>query len=157
MMAPATGATFPDAPLRDLDGRAAEPARCWQDGPALVCVGHSDCGTTRLTLPFVDRIHRRRRPGTSVVALLQDEPAAALDLRRELQLELPVLLEADPYPVASALHLATVPTCLLLDERGTIIDVLEGYDRARLESLAERLGAGPLFAPGEQAPLFRPG
>ena len=36
------------------------PSLLERDGEALVLIGHRNCKTTRQTLPFLDRIHRRR-------------------------------------------------------------------------------------------------
>src|SRR5260370_457224 len=81
-------------------GRATVSA-AWARGWALIVLGHSDCGTTRLTLPFVDRIHRRRPPIATAVAVLQDGVADARALVEELALELPVRLDEEPYPLAA--------------------------------------------------------
>jgi hypothetical protein len=129
----------------------------WSDGDALVLIGHGECRTTRLSLPYVDRIHRRRARG-EVRLVLQDEPAAAGALVAELGLALPVLLDRDPYPLAQAVGLATVPTLFLVGGGGAIARVSEAFSRAELEACAGRLGVpGPLFAAEDQAPTFRPG
>jgi hypothetical protein len=144
--------------LPDLTGTRRPLAETWATGAALLLIGHGDCKTTRQALPYVDRIHRRRGPGSSVRLLLQDEADAARQLVSELKLEVPVGLEADPYPLAEALGLVTVPTLFLLRRGGSIARVSEGFSRAELESLAVPLGVeGPLFSPEDEAPAFRPG
>lgn len=135
------------APLRLLDAPA----------PLVVAVGHGGCHTSRLALPFVDRLAARRGRG-AVVAVLQDEPAAARVLVAELGLKLPVQLEADPYPFAAALGLVTVPTLLLIGPDGTVADVVEGFDREALAALDRDLGGdGALFTDEDSVPGFRPG
>ena len=151
-------AVLPPVSLRDPDGIAHPLPAIWADAPALLCIGHSDCGTTRLALPYVDRIHRRTGSTGSVVAILQDDPEAARDLARELGLGLPIRLDEDPYPVAAALSLTTVPTLLLVDTDGRIASFFEGFRRADFEALATRLGlAPPLFTAEDRAPALRPG
>lgn len=148
---------FPDLALAELDGRVQPLRGAWREGEALVLIGHGDCSTTRLALPFFERIHRRRTRGT-VVLVLQDDADAARDLSAELGLTVPIRLEPAPYPLAAALHVEAVPTLFLVARDGRIARVSEGFDRAALEGLAERMGVpGALFDPRDRAPAFRPG
>lgn len=148
-------ARFPEAALPDLAGRVAPVADAWAAGAALVAIGHRDCTTTRRTLPYLDRMHRR---GARVLAVLQDDAEAARALAAELSLALPLLLEADPYPLAAALGISSVPTLLLVEPGGSIVAASEGLRRGDLEAFAGRLGlAAPLFAPEDEAPAHKPG
>lgn len=149
---------FPDLALRDLEGTRHPLSEAWSHGEALVLIGHHDCKTTRETLPYLDRIHRRRGPGRAVRLVLQDDAATARGLVKDLGLEVPVRLEEDPYPLAADLELIAVPTLFLVGTDGRIARVSEGFSRADLESFAERLDVrGPLFVPEDEAPEFRPG
>jgi hypothetical protein len=151
-------APFPDVDLAGLDGGRAPVSAAWARGGALIVLGHGDCGTTRLTLPFVDRIHRRRPPTATALAVLQDGVADARALVEELALELPVRLEEEPYPLAAKLGLGTVPTLFLVTPRGRIEAVSEGFRRADLEAFSARLQVPPpLFVSGDEAPALRPG
>jgi hypothetical protein len=149
---------FPRRTLPDLQGVERALARAWSQGEALIAVGHRDCATTRLTVPFVDRLYRRRAPGREVVLVLQDEREDARAMAEELGLEVPVLLEADPFPLATDLDLRTVPTLMLVGRDGHIHAASEGFRREDLESLAARLGVdGPFFTPEDSAPPRKPG
>jgi hypothetical protein len=149
---------FPALALPDLEGNPRPLDAAWSEGRALILVGHGDCRTTREALPYVDRIHRRREAGTSVVAVLQDDSDAASDLVAELDLDVPVVLEPDPYPLARSLDLVAVPTLYLVERGGAIEQVSIGLRRSDLEGFAARLGVpGPLFTPADQTPELRPG
>jgi hypothetical protein len=149
---------FPHHALPDLLGRERALAAAWASGPALIVIGHRDCATTRLTLPYVDRISARRPPGTTVIAVLQDEPQPARELVGDLGLTLPVLVEADPYPLSAELALRAAPTLLLVGADGTITKAAEGFSRDTLEEFSRALGiAPPLFSPEDTAPPRRPG
>ena len=148
---------FPTHSLPDLDGVQRPLSMTWSEGPALIVVCHRDCATSRLTLPFVDRLYQRRPSGASVVAVLQDEPSAARELMADLGLTMPVLVEADPYPLSSELELRAAPTLLLVGMDGLISKATEGFSRADLEAFALALGTGPLFSPDDTAPPRRPG
>jgi hypothetical protein len=146
---------FPEAALPDVAGNVSRLDAAWAEGPALVFLGHRSCKTTRQTLPYVDRIHRR---GGRVLAVLQDDPEAARELLGELGLALPVRLEADPYALASALGITTVPTLLMVEKAGTIAATSEGFRRDDIEAFAGKLGvAAPLFVPEDKAPAQKPG
>jgi hypothetical protein len=148
---------FPSQSLAGLDGPARPLADLWADGPAVILFGHSGCDTTRFTLPYVDRLHRRRSAG-GVAAVLQDEPEAARELKERLGLELPILLEPAPYPLAAALGLTVVPTLFQAAAGGRIEAAVAAFQREALERAAERLGvSGPLFTADDRAPATRPG
>ena len=154
-MAPAT---FPAIALPDLEGHPRPLQGAWSGGRALILVGHGDCGTTRETLPYLDRIHRRCKAGATVVLVLQDDREAARALVNERSLDVPVRLEPDPYPLARALDLVAVPTLYLVEPGGGIDRVSIGLRRSDLEAFAARLGApGPLFTPEDRGREFRPG
>ena len=149
---------FPTYSLPDLEGVQRPLTMSWSEGPALIVIGHRDCPTSRLTMPFVDRLYQRRPAGASVVAVLQDEPAAARALMADLGLTMPVLLEADPYPLASELQLRAAPTLMLVGADGLIARATEGFSRDELEGFSRALGiVGPLFSPDDTAPPRRPG
>jgi hypothetical protein len=148
---------FPELVLKDAGGKPHPLSEAWRGGEALFLIGHAECSTTRQAIPCVDRIHRRKTRG-AVVLVLQDDAETAARLVSELGLELPVRLEADPYPLAQALDLAVVPALVLVGPQGAIERVSVGFRRANLEAFAERFGVpGPLFAAADRAPAFRPG
>lgn len=149
---------FPDWTLPDVDGAEAPLSRAWSEGPALVLVGHRTCKTTRETLPWVDRLHRRRGPNATVIAVLQDDAETARTLIASQGLEMPVRLEADPYPLAAALELTTVPSLFALAPGGAITAVSEGLRRGDLEAFGRHLGIeGDLFTAEDKVPAGKPG
>jgi hypothetical protein len=149
---------FPRIALPDLDGVLRPLDETWADGPALLLIGHCDCKTTRETIPFVDRIHRRRGAGHAAVVVLQDDAETAWTLAADQRLDVPIRLEADPYLLAAELGIVAVPTLFLIDQGGSILKTTEAFDRADLEEYAARLGNGaPLFTPEDQAPATKPG
>ena len=153
-----TRGPFPDLALPDLEGRTHPLAEAWSKGEGLFLLGHRNCKTTRETIPYFDRIHRRSRAGHGVRLVLQDDVETARTLVTTMGLAVPVRLEGDPYPLAEALGLVTVPTLFLVDRAGAIAHVSEAFNRADLETLAARVGVeGPLFTADDRAPAFKPG
>ena len=148
-------AEFPDRALPDPAGRQHRVSEAWAGGPALVVVGHADCGTTRLALPGLQRLHER---GARVAVILQDEPEQARALAAELALSLPIRLDRHPYALSAELDLESVPAQHLVGRDGRVIRASQGWSRDELEAFARDLGlAEPLFAPDEAGPRYRPG
>jgi hypothetical protein len=120
-----------------------------------VVLGHADCATTRLALPFVDRMHRS---GARVVLVLQDTPEAARALIDQLSLAAPTALDPDPYRFSGEVGIGIVPTLFLVGGDGRVARVVEGFQRSEIETLASELGlAGPIVRAGDEVPDFRPG
>src|SRR2546427_9714151 len=112
-------AAFPDVDLAGLDGKRAPISEAWARGWALIAVGHSECETTRLTLPFVDRIHHRSPPTSAAVAVLQDPLADPRAPVRELGPRPSGRLGEDPYPPPQPLGPAPAPRRCLGPPQGT--------------------------------------
>lgn len=151
------GEAFPALAVADLDGVSRSLAQAWAEGPAIVAVGHRDCGTTRLTLTCLERVYARKAPGTSVVGVLQDTPAVARELGEGLGLSMPLWLEEDPYPLTRALDLTAVPAVFLIDRAGVVQKAWEAFRRADIEEAAAVLGVTGVFEPTDKAPALRPG
>ncbi len=154
----AVGSLFPSATLPDVEGRRVSLAEAWAAGPALILLGHRNCKTTRQTLPYVERIHRRRGATATALVVLQDEPGDARELASQLDLTLPLRLESDPYPVATALEVSVVPTLFLVEPDGRIAATCEAFKKADLQDFALRLGVdGSLFDADDSMPAMKPG
>lgn len=152
------GEAFPDRVLRDPAGGEALLSPAWSSGPALIALGHAECGTTRLALPDVQRLWTRRGAGASVVVVVQEDPEGARGIVAELGLELPVRLDETPYALSSDVGLRTVPSFFLVGRDGRVVRATEGYSRDDLEAFADALGvSGPLYAADEAGPRHRPG
>lgn len=152
------GTRFPSRKLRSLEGKTRSLAEFWSTGPALLIVGHGDCATTRLLLPFVDRMHSRRGGNASVLVILQEDADSADALVAHLGVGLPVLLDEHPYGLCRELGLETVPTLYLVGTDGVLKHRVRGFDRPAIESIAAGIGVlGPLFTVEDVVPALRPG
>jgi hypothetical protein len=154
----AAGQPFPDLELPCLGGAPRRLMRAAGGGPVLFAVAHADCATSRLALPFVERLHQRRSPRAAVVAVLQEDAAGAGALAGELALSLPIALDRAPYAAGRRLRLESVPTLYLVGPEGRVLAVHEGFRREAFESLAKALGVAlPFFTAQDAAPALRPG
>ena len=149
-------ARFPALALPALAGGARDLSRVVR--PTLVSLGHGECPTTRLLLPYVERIHHARRPGTDVIVVLQDTPEDARALAGELLLKVPILLDEEPYALGAALATDTVPLSLVVAPGGRIEHAWPAFRRRDLAEAAALFGvSAPFFAADDPAPELRPG
>ena len=154
------GARFPDLALTD-EGGAPFPR---PGGEAIYAVFKTTCPTCELTWPFLDRIRESSAGGElSIVAVSQDDPSATRDFGRRLGTDVPTAYDRSPWPASDTLGVDTVPTLFHVRADGRVAETVVGFDRARLERLADRAArlAGrepePLFRPDERVPALKPG
>ncbi|MCM2256914.1 MAG: hypothetical protein NDJ94_14760 [Vicinamibacteria bacterium] len=148
---------MPELSLPRLGGGLELLAALWADGPAALAIGHSECATSRLALPYVERLRARIPPPMRVGLVVQEDEAGARAFAAELGLQAPPLFEREPYPMADALGLRTVPTLLLIESGGRVARVIEGFERTAYEAVAAALGVAPLFTEADGALKRRPG
>ncbi len=134
------------------------------EGPLLLIFAKSSCPTCQWCLPLLDRMHRNYGGGgVSVAAILQDSESQARWFQQDSQLSMPVLREAEPYPVSEAYEVRFVPTSYYVSPEGVIEVSIESFERESFKDVNARLAgtAGkpvePLFHPSEGIPAFRPG
>jgi len=127
------------------------------EGPVAVAFFKSSCPVCQFTFPFLERLHREGR-GVRFFAVSQDNEATTQRFIEEYGLTFPVLLDRfdEGYPASNAYRIRAVPSLFLIEPDGTISLTMEGFEKAALEALGERVQAAP-FRAGEDIPVFRPG
>ncbi len=151
---------FPAITLRDGKGQIAE----LPPGQVLYGFFKTSCPTCELAWPYLDRIRRIGEGGRlSIRAVSQDEPAATRRFYEDLNVEIPTLYDAEPWPASETLGLESVPTFLMVGADRVLLDSVIGFQREKMEEfagLAARLAARPpaaLFSPDENVPAWKPG
>jgi hypothetical protein len=146
--------------LRDESGGPA-PA---PEGETLYVVFKTTCPTCALTWPYLDRIRSLAKGGgLSVLGVSQDDAGATRDFENRLGTRVETAYDPDPWPASDALGVTDVPTLFRVGSDGVLAETVVGFDRARMEGLAERAArlAGhapaPLFRPDESVPALKPG
>jgi peroxiredoxin len=142
------GANAPDLTIGEWSLSAA-----LKKGPVLLAFFKIACPTCQLTLPFLDRL-----AGTAqVVAISQDDRTGTDRFRKRFNVAMPAILDAGPAYKASNLYgIRNVPSLFLVESDGKISMAETGFTKAQIERLGERFGV-PVFHPGEDIPVFRPG
>ncbi len=133
-------------------------------GEVLYAVFKTTCPTCALTWPSLDRIRAAAEGGgLSVLAVSQDDPAAAIAFADRLGTRIPTVFDLEPWPASETLGVETVPTLFRVGPDGRIAETVVGFDRARMEGFAREAAelAGrppaPLWRAGESVPAVKPG
>lgn len=149
---PAGGSAAADHRLADVDGHVRRVLADGATAQLLVFV-ERDCPTSRGALTA---LAGEEATAAAVTIVSQGRPQAAHDLVRSCRAgALRVLVEPEPHPVSAAFAVRTVPTFLLLDQDGTELARVDGWDRAEVRDLVVRAG-GELVADGG-LPELKPG
>lgn len=124
--------TTPELSLRDLDGEEVELPGDGRGRVLLIDVWATWCTPCRKALPEWTRLERELGPGFSVLAISIDDEAQPIrpfleELAEELGGELRVLLDPGAAISAPVLAYDRVPTVFLVDRRGRIRYVREGW------------------------------
>lgn len=104
----------------------------------------------------------RAYPGR-ITGIGQDPPEKLAEFDSTYGLGFAPVADIPPYELSNAYGIRTVPTTFLVDPDGSIVDVVESWDRDGLnrlsKELASALGADfvPISEPSDGLPSFRPG
>jgi len=157
---PERGSIFPFQSLRTgTGGAAARP-----DAEALYAFFHTECPTSEMTIPFLDRLQEiGEGRGLRVVGVSQDDPATTEAFVSRLDVKVPMLYDPPPWKASEALGLASVPVFAAVSRDGRVERLVVGLQKLELEAFAERAAAlagrpsRPFFRPEENVPAIRPG
>ncbi len=157
------GQRAPGFKLKRLEKGAAKGiadlAELLASGPVLLAFFKSTCPVCQMTLPFLERIHRGRTPGSlEVYGISQDDAETTREFAGEFGLSFPMLLDTEEsgYPASNNYGLSHVPSLFLVGRDGTIAWSLEGFHKRELLEVAAQAGVDP-FLPGENVPEWKAG
>lgn len=130
--------------------------------PSLLAFFKSDCPACHLALRYIERLDRQVSGHAEVVGVSQDGAEPTAELLRSLKLEIGIRTDED-LEASRGFGLEAVPALFLIDSEGTVVDRSQGFDKADINRLAQKLGslAGVAVtdpaAPGDGNPDFQPG
>lgn len=159
-----TRTTAPAFTLQGADGRTYSSEAALERGPLLVAFFKVGCPTCQYMFPFLERLYRQfREHGAEIWAISQDNARDSRSFIEEFGLTFPVLINDYPYEVADAYGIRHVPTLFLMDRKGRVELVSDGFAKADLLAIQKWFGKHfaseppALFLPGEKVPEFKPG
>ena len=157
------GHRAPDFPLARLENGVvrgtADLAELLAGGPVLLAFFKSTCPVCQMTLPFLERIHRGRAPGSlEIFGVSQDDAETTREFAGEFGIGFPMLLDTEEsgYPASDAYGISHVPSLFLVERDGTIAWSMEGFNKKEFVAMAAQAGVNP-FQPGENVPEWKAG
>jgi peroxiredoxin len=130
-------------------------------GPTVAFFYKVTCPVCQMAAAPVSRF-RQAYPGR-IVGIGQDPEEKLADFDRTYGLGFPSISDPPPYDLSNAYGIRVVPTAFLVDADGSILDLVESWDREGLnrvsKELASMLGADfiAISEPADGLPPFRPG
>src|SRR5574341_496747 len=99
-----------------------------------------------LSWPYIEKIHQTYRgAGLAVWGISQDARAASSEFASKYASAFPILIDSD-WRVSRTYDPEVVPTMLLIDRAGRIIDSVVSFDKVKLNHLSDEI-AGRLGVP----------
>ncbi len=152
--------TLPDA----AEGSEHDLADALKSGPALIGIYKSSCEASKTMFRMLEQIRQAyAEKGLTVWGVAQDSPNVTRSFIRRLELNFPILVEGDEYPVSREYAIDATPTVFLIDQSGNVAWQGMGFQKAAVEELsgkiAELLGTGEVdvFEGVEDIPGWVPG
>src|SRR5579875_758370 len=124
------GAIAPPFRVEDLDGTVRSLEDLREGDLLLLFFYHSECPTCRMAVPFLGNLARAARSERMKIwGVSQDDRDGTVKFAAASGLEMPILIDTDPYPLSQAYGLTNVPTLFLIDSTRTVLDQCVGFSR----------------------------
>jgi len=151
----ARGVRAPSFTLPDID-TAAPVSDPWRaaSGPTVLVFFKATCPVCQMAAPKVAAL---AESGATVVAIGEDPHPTLIAYRDRWRQAVPTLSEPAPYRVSGAYGLVSVPSLVVVDADGTVVDSVIGWDRDEWNRVAVAAGGRPVSAAGDGLPAYRPG
>jgi peroxiredoxin len=133
----------------------------FDDRPTVLFFYKSTCPVCQLAAPAIETLETAY-PG-HIVGVGQDDPDTLVAFSGDHGMTFRSVSDAAPYPVSDLYGIRVVPTTFLVGGDGHIVDVVESWDRERLNSISGQIADltasafRPVSEPGDGLPPFRPG
>lgn len=154
------GSTAPSFTLQGLDEGTRSLDDLAQGALLLLVFYHSGCPTCQLSMPFVGNLARAVKSGRVLIwGVSQDDEDESQRFAHAKGLEMPVLVDPEPYKVSQVYGLTNIPTLFLIDSRRRIIDQCVGFAKVDFTRIADTVaGHAGISTPdiygGQQVPAM---
>jgi len=160
------GAQAPDFTLNGIDGREYSLATALEQGPLLAVFIQTACPVCDLTMPYLNRLAEAYdAEGWQLWVISQDDQQASQHYAQRFQPNFPLLVDdpSDGWAVSCAYDPPATPTLFLVGPDGRVQFSGQGFSKADLNAIAERIAGHLGVQPAVVAerddgnPDFRPG
>jgi len=148
-------------PLQPESVAPAVPGIDFSDGPTVLFFYKVTCPVCQMAAPPANRFEQAYPGRTAGIGQDPEDKLTEFDLAYGLGFR--SIVDLPPYDVSNAYGIRTVPTTFLVDQGGSILDVVESWDREGLNRLSKELASIlgvdsiTISEPGDGLPPFRPG
>src|SRR5580700_10798395 len=107
------GLRAPDFTLERMGNGTVRLKELHSGGPILLVFFKASCPVCQMTLPYVERIHRNRTPGSlTIYGVSQDDAETTREFTAQFGIGFPMLLDTEEsgYPASNAYGLSHVPS-----------------------------------------------
>ena len=149
------GSVAPGFSLRKLGGGEQRLDEYLEQGAVLLAFFKIACPTCQLALPYLERI---KSGNLQLVAVSQDDAESTAEFHGEFHIAMETLLDSedDGYAVSNAYGITHVPTIFVVEQDGTIGEVIQGFVKSEIAAIGARCGIEP-FQPGDYVPEWKAG
>jgi peroxiredoxin len=136
------GAQAPDFTLGGIDGRQYSLSAALKQGPLLAVFVQTACPICDLTMPYLNRLAAAYGgQGWQLWAICEDGQEASRRYAQRLGASFPLLVDdpADGWPVSNAYDPPVTPTLFLIGPDGRVQFSGQGFSKADLNAVGERI------------------
>ena len=146
MLTTGTQAPDLDLPVTTIDGEATTLRTLANGNALLVILLKTSCKSCKIGLPFASELQKRLGDAPlTIVAVSQDSPNVTRSFKRRSEVDLPFVLDPDPFPMSQSYEIEATPSWFLIGTDGEIKQTALGVFHAPLNEL---LGAIADLLPG---------
>jgi cytochrome c biogenesis protein CcmG, thiol:disulfide interchange protein DsbE len=117
----------PDFSLKDLSGKTVTLAS-FRGRPVLLDFWATWCGPCRMSVPALQAFYERHKVNGLVVlgVNVDEDPSSVFQFVRHFKVTYPVHF-GGASPVKSAMNVESLPTFILLDQKGKLVERFDGF------------------------------
>ena len=149
------GSAAPEFKLATLAGGRKRLEEFLENGAVLLAFFKITCPTCQLALPYLERM---KSGNLQLVAVSQDDAESTAEFHGEFRISLETLLDSedDGYPVSNAYGITHVPTMFVVEQDGSVSEVIIGFVKRDIAAIGARCGIEP-FQHGDYVPEWKAG
>jgi peroxiredoxin len=128
-----------DRTVTTLDGETTTLKALAGDNALLVILLKTSCKSCKIGLPFASQLQQRLGDAPlTIIAVSQDSPNVTRSFQRRTEVDLPFVLDPDPFPISQSYEIEATPSWFLIGTDGEIKQTALGVFH---QPLNELLGA----------------